>query len=46
MKYEKEFGKRQKERQETFGKAFEDDLETYKQTGSVPTISEYRLLNS
>uniref|UniRef100_A0A1B6KQZ3 Dysbindin n=1 Tax=Graphocephala atropunctata TaxID=36148 RepID=A0A1B6KQZ3_9HEMI len=36
--YEKEFEKKQKERQETFGKAFEEDLATYKQTGVVPSI--------
>uniref|UniRef100_A0A1B6FG93 Dysbindin n=1 Tax=Cuerna arida TaxID=1464854 RepID=A0A1B6FG93_9HEMI len=36
--YEKEFEKKQKERQETFSKAFEEDLATYKQTGIVPTI--------
>ncbi|XP_054275626.1 uncharacterized protein LOC128994840 isoform X2 [Macrosteles quadrilineatus] len=38
LRYEKEFEKKQKERQETFGKAFEDDLETFRQTGVVPTI--------
>ncbi|XP_046679397.1 uncharacterized protein LOC124366839 [Homalodisca vitripennis] len=36
--YEKQFEKKQKERQETFSKAFEEDLATYKQTGIVPTI--------
>lgn len=38
--YEKQFEKKQKERQETFAKAFEEDLQTYKQTGRVPIISK------
>lgn len=43
IEYEKEFEKTQKERQETFGKAFEEDLENYKQTGAVPTLSKLNL---
>lgn len=41
VQYEKVFEMKQKERQETFGKAFEEDLETYKQTGKIPIISKF-----